>query len=559
VNTTHAVTDRSVDSLLDLAANAERGGDWSAALGHCQAAFRRAAAARDAALVREVALREANCYRHAGQPECARDILEMLVVVAERSGDPSRGARALNGLGSIAQAAGELDRAERRYLAARTCADRAGDEQVVGQVEQNLGILANIRGDLPSALRHYLAGLEILRRSDQEWACAAALNNLGMLHVDMDRLDEADRYFREALEVATRLEDVVTAGTIHINRTELYLRLGDTTRARASCDEGFEIASGIENHAHRAEALKFYGAIYRATGKMHLAEIHLLQAVEISTGREPLLEAEVQRELSLVLRELGRNREALAALNRAHALFSAVQAQSDQADIHRRIRALEDDFLSLVRYWGESIEAKDLYTGGHCERVAAYACHIARAVGFPDAELPWFRMGAFLHDIGKVEVAAEILNKPGKLDEGERATMERHTVIGDEILAPVEFPWDIRPMVRSHHERWDGTGYPDGLRGEEIDYAARILRIADVFDALTTARSYRRPLTPQEAFTLMDEDAGSFDPALFEVFRELFPTFAKLAEEAVVAGSAGAEAPPQPPVRWDPAAVFRRP
>ena len=105
-------------------------------------------------------------------------------------------------------------------------------------------------------------------------------------------------------------------------------------------------------------------------------------------------------------------------------------------------------------------------------------------------------MGAFLHDVGKTEVPEEILNKPGRLTDEERATMERHTVIGDEMLAPVEFPWDIRPMVRSHHERWDGRGYPDGLAAEAIPRSARILRLADVVDALTTARSYRAPLTP---------------------------------------------------------------
>jgi HD-GYP domain-containing protein (c-di-GMP phosphodiesterase class II) len=123
--------------------------------------------------------------------------------------------------------------------------------------------------------------------------------------------------------------------------------------------------------------------------------------------------------------------------------------------------------------------------------------------------------------------------------------MERHPVIGDEMLLPVEFPWDVRPMVRSHHERWDGMGYPDGIRGEEIHYAARILRLADVFDALTTARSYRRQLTPEEAFALMEEDEGSFDPDLFALFRALFPEFARLAREALASladGGSGAPA-----------------
>jgi putative nucleotidyltransferase with HDIG domain len=244
-----------------------------------------------------------------------------------------------------------------------------------------------------------------------------------------------------------------------------------------------------------------------------------------------------------VLRAQGRNREALTALNRSHTLFSALQASSDQADIDRRIEQLEEDFLSLVRFWGESIEAKDRYTSGHCARVADYACRLAERIGFSARELVWFRMGAFLHDLGKTEVPEEILNKPGRLTDEERALMERHTVIGDEMLKPVEFPWDIRPMVRSHHERWDGRGYPDRLAGEAIPLSARVLRIADVFDALTTARSYRRPLAPDEAFGIMEDDAGSFDPALFEVFRELFPQLVATAEEAGFRASVESSSP----------------
>ncbi len=282
----------------------------------------------------------------------------------------------------------------------------------------------------------------------------------------------------------------------------------------------------------KSEALKFYGIIYRETGKPHLAEIHLRQAIELASKHGPLLEAEAQRELGLALRAQGKNREALAALNRSHALFKQLQAQHEQADVDQRITSLEEDFLSLVRSWGESIEAKDRYTSGHCQRVADYACRIAEEAGIPAHDITWFRMGAFLHDVGKMEVPAEILNKPGRLTDEERLIMERHTVIGDEMLAPVEFPWDIRPIVRSHHERWDGTGYPDRLVGEAIPYTARILRIADIFDALTTARSYRKPLSPEQAYAIMEDDYGSFDPELFEVFRRLYPELADRARQA---------------------------
>jgi putative nucleotidyltransferase with HDIG domain len=399
-------------------------------------------------------------------------------------------------------------------------------------VLQNLGIIANIRGDHEAARSWYLRGLERLEKTPNRRSTAAALNNLGMLHVDVGELDAAGVYFARAAQVSAEIGDVPLQGIVAINRVELYLARDDPGRARESCDEGFEIFSRLGHLNGQAEAFKFYGIIYRRTGKLHLAEIHLNQAIESTHGREPLLEAEAHRELALVLRALNRNREALAALNRSHALFTGLQARPDQDEISGRIRKLETDFLSLVRFWGESIEAKDRYTSGHCERVAQYACRLASEAGIGEREMVWFRMGAFLHDLGKTEVPEDILNKPGRLSEEERAVMERHPVIGDEMLAPVEFPWDIRPMVRSHHERWDGRGYPDGIAGELIPLAARILRVADVFDALTTARSYRRSLTPGEAMAIMEEDVGSFDPDIFGMFTRIFPEIVGTAEEA---------------------------
>jgi putative nucleotidyltransferase with HDIG domain len=522
----------TVADLLDAAARLEATGDWPATLRLYTDAWGRAVADRNAEILVEVATRQGHCYRQAGALEESFDLLTLAAALAELRQDHAHAARAWNGIGILYHEGGELDRAVSTYAVAREYALEARQDRVVGEIEQNLGIVENIRGNLKAALGHYLSGLSYLRKVGHERGCARALNNLGMLHVDMGELEKADDFFQQALDICNRTEDIVTAGAVYINRAELFLELGQPDRARASCDEGFEIASRLHDLPLQGEALKFYGIIYRQTGKLHLAEIHLKQAIEMARGREVLLEAEALRELSLVLRAQSRNREALEALNRAHALFIGLQARADQDDIAGRITKLETDFLSLVRFWGESIEAKDRYTSGHCERVADYACRLATEVGLEEREIVWFRMGAFLHDLGKTEVPEEILNKPGRLTEEERAVMERHPVTGDEMLAPVEFPWDIRPMVRSHHERWDGAGYPDGLSGDDIPLSARILRIADVFDALTTARSYRRPLTPAEAMELMENDIGSFDPDLFALFKEIFPEIVGTAEEA---------------------------
>jgi HD-GYP domain-containing protein (c-di-GMP phosphodiesterase class II) len=139
----------------------------------------------------------------------------------------------------------------------------------------------------------------------------------------------------------------------------------------------------------------------------------------------------------------------------------------------------------------------------------------------PDVLL-WFRMGALLHDVGKIVVPPDVLNKPGKLEPDERRLIERHPDAGVELIGDIDFPWDIRPMVRHHHEAWDGSGYPAGLAGEQIPLSARILCVADVYDALATDRPYRRAFGHQKALDIMAAEAGTrLDPALFFLFREL--------------------------------------
>jgi putative nucleotidyltransferase with HDIG domain len=146
----------------------------------------------------------------------------------------------------------------------------------------------------------------------------------------------------------------------------------------------------------------------------------------------------------------------------------------------------------------------------------------------------WFRIGALLHDVGKVAVPSEILNKPGALTPDERTIMEAHTVAGYEMLREIDFPWDVLPLVRGHHERWDGRGYPDGLAGTAISEGARIVCVADVFDALTTDRPYRRAFSWEDALGMMSRDAGTmFDPEVFARFERIvkgaadFPALAR--------------------------------
>lgn len=510
--------------LLDRVAPLEQAGEWQSAMEICREAYRLSVADRNSESLNEAILRTGMCVRQVGDRELATEYLDLALVLAELRGDARRAGRALNGLGTLYHIHGELDRAEHYYKSAQEKAANAGDLLTAGHISQNLGGLAAIRGDLQSAESHYNLALNRHRETNHQRGIAGVLNNLGMLLIERRDFVEADVTLMEALRVAGGVGDVVTQGIVHLNRTELHISTGQLEEARKSCDEAFEIFSRLGEHANTANALRFYGIIYRHADKLYLAETHLRRAIDIAGNNHyPNEEAEAQLQLALVLRGQEKNQEALQCLNRAMSLFLSLQALHRQADIDLRISELESEFLSLVRAWGESIEAKDRYTRGHCQRVAEYACRIARHVGMSEADMPWFRMGAFLHDVGKTEIPGEILNKAGRLTDEERFLIEQHTIIGDTILAPIPFPWDIRPMVRSHHERWDGRGYPDQLAGPDIPLPARILHVADVFDALTTNRSYRQPLTADQAMQIMRDDYGSFDPDVFSTFESLLP------------------------------------
>jgi putative nucleotidyltransferase with HDIG domain len=182
--------------------------------------------------------------------------------------------------------------------------------------------------------------------------------------------------------------------------------------------------------------------------------------------------------------------------------------------------------LSTVESLAHAIDAKDSVTHSHIRRVQTIALVLAKRTGLKDdAQLKALEAAALLHDIGKLAVPEHILNKPGRLTPAEFERMKLHAAVGAEILAEVDFPYPVVPIVRHHHENWDGTGYPDGISGAAIPIGARILSISDCYDALTSDRPYRRALTPDAALAIIRERRGTmYDPALVDEFEEIYQT-----------------------------------
>lgn len=176
--------------------------------------------------------------------------------------------------------------------------------------------------------------------------------------------------------------------------------------------------------------------------------------------------------------------------------------------------------VSTVHTLSTAIDARDDVTPRHVRRVQHGTLALARELGVTDEDtLCGLEAAALLHDTGKIAVPEHILNKPGRLTASEFETMKRHAPIGAQILASIEFPYPVAPIVRHHHENWDGTGYPDGLTGEEIPLGARILSVVDCFDALTSDRPYRSRMTePQALHIIVDRRGTQYDPAVVDAF-----------------------------------------
>jgi len=182
-------------------------------------------------------------------------------------------------------------------------------------------------------------------------------------------------------------------------------------------------------------------------------------------------------------------------------------------------RALKDSAMNAVKSLVVSLEVKDPYTSGHSHRVTFYACEMAKEAGFTYEEIECIKYAGQLHDIGKIGIPERILLKPEGLTEEEYKEIKTHPVIGERIVSTLDFLGDTRPLIRHHHERWDGNGYPDGLSGEEIPRLAALMTVADVYDAMTSARAYRPPLELKKAFKELQRGvAKQFAPYAVELF-----------------------------------------
>jgi putative two-component system response regulator len=261
-----------------------------------------------------------------------------------------------------------------------------------------------------------------------------------------------------------------------------------------------------------------------------------LVVIDVATEQKELhetcrrLKNDPQLELIPVLVMLRRDQ---AELRRAllQAGATCITVPDESGDLEHQCRNLIrtkhatdvfEDSEKVILMLARIIEGKDKYTQGHVERVSAYCVQLGQRMGLSDAQLAVLQKGGIVHDIGKIAVPDAVLNKAGPLTDDEYTEMKRHTVVGYDLLYPLRTFGPVLPIVRWHHERPNGTGYPDGIGGDDLPILARIASVADCFDAVTTSRPYRQGLSIEEALSILEGGAakGEFDPDVVAVMRE---------------------------------------
>lgn len=521
-------------ALLQDARERQRAGAIPEAIGCYEIAIRMAEDAGEPAVLAEALRRLAIVRQQRDESAQARDLCRRSYDVACRIGHDGLAAEALNTLGGLDLATGSLEHARDAFLRALELG--GSSRELRARVQQNLGILANIQGDLDEAVARYERSLAAYRECGDPHGCAITYHNLGMVNADRGRYTAAECYFRESLALAERTGDAYLEGLCLVNHAEVDVARQRFENAQQGAEAALALFDRLGARAPKADAYRVIGTVYRETGRPTLAESRLRTAIELAIAAGSVLaEAEASRELALLYQAMGRNQEALGLLNAAYRLFRRLDARVELVHVGGKMAELQGAYLAVVREWGRSIESSDSRTFSHCERVARMAVALARALGLDDRTETTILLGAYLHDVGKVRVPHEILHKPGPLTSAELELVRRHPVWGVELLASIEFPWDLKPIIRWHHEHYDGTGYPDRLEGDEIPLAAQIVGIVEAYDTLTTGRFDQAALPPDEALARITACRRWWSDRVFTAFEKTMGT-ARLSGEAPPTG-----------------------
>ncbi len=458
------------------------------------------------------------------------------LAVFEEIDDRNHIAHSLNSIGVIFRKRNNLERAEEYYLRALRIREETGDLSGLAMSYNNMGILFKNKGDLESALDYYNRSLKLKEELGDKRGISITYSNIGDILMEQEKYDSALEYNRNSLSIVEELGDeehisdnckvlghimilqkkydealaflerslrISTRIGTRICESDCYLELSDLYRAMDDYERAFlffKKYSSLTKDIFSEESADTIARLqirYETEQKEKEAELYYLKNVDLrrEINERKLVESQLVAQEQL-LEERVRERT---------------------SELQQSMEKLKKSVEGTIQTLSKIIESKDPYTSGHQQRVAELARLIAIEMGFNDERIEAIYMISLVHDIGKISIPQEILSRPGKLSELEQEIVRTHPQIGYDILSNVEFPWPVADVILQHQELYDGSGYPNGLKGDEIMIEARIIAVADVIESMTSHRPYRSIPGIDKAIEVITLNSGIlYDPEVAE-------------------------------------------
>lgn len=463
----------------------------------------------------------ADLYARRGHIELARKIYKRALDIFSKNSSLSGEAKVLTSMGALYFEEGEMEQSLSCYKKAYKTAVKLNENKLKATLLSNMGIVFSVSGDIRKATLCYKKSLTQHKKIGNLLGVSQVYHNLGMAMRALERYQMAIGYFKRSITLSRKLGEKNLQAISLLSLSDVLIHMNEKKGISQYINQALKYLKEQGDNLGIAEAWKLKGIL--AMKKRHWKEAEgllLKSAMVFKKYRNPLGEAETYRELGVLYSYLGRKEKTWEWLEQSFEIFRQLKASLDLEGVKESLQRLERVYLEVLRNMGKEVERKDPYTYGHSERVAAFSLLIAQQIGYPREKWKGLVAAAYLHDLGKVMIPDKILKKPGKLTDAEYTIIKEHPVIALDLLKQVEFPWEVKPLIRHHHERWDGKGYPDGIKQDEIPLGARIISVADTFDAITSARPYRGAMPLEKALSIIENagEVGQLDPKISKEF-----------------------------------------
>ena len=391
-------------------------------------------------------------------------------------------------------------------------------------VAQSLLLVGNVMAKMArydEALDYYYRALAIKKEINDRVAISQIYNNLGNVYLEIGEMEKVLEYRLQALRINRELGNKWEIALTTYNIAEYYLQAEQPEAAHPYILETQALATDLDNKGLISDNLHNLSLYHESRGEYQKA---LQYQREYSELTKNLFSEELTERISEMQAKYETERLEKLVAERTHELEQRVSelAQS-KSDLQFSMSKLQAALDGTIHALAAAVETRDPYTAGHQRRVASLSRAIAKAMGLPEKRVEDIYIAAFIHDIGKINVPAEILSCPRQLSEIEFGLIKNHARIGYEILRGIDFPGPIAEIVLQHHERMDGSGYPNGLKGDSILLEARIIAVADVVEAMASHRPYRAALGIGQALEEISKNEGAkYDPEVVDACLKLF-------------------------------------